>query len=93
MIYKAVKYILENDADFLAAIGTDDDEDIKVYPIAPRKEVSLPFGVISITDQTGNPSKDRATISGIDTIRVRVSVFGTDLDTLIDIAEKARIAQ
>ena len=92
MIYKAIKNILENDADFLAAIGVDSDSDIKAYPIHPRKEVTLPFCVFSITDQTGNPSKDRKTINGIDIVRVRVSVFGLDLDVLVDIAEKCRIA-
>ena len=92
MIYKAIKYILENDADFLAAIGTDSDSDIKAYPIHPRKEVELPFCVFSITDQTGNPTKDNPTINGIDNIRIRVSVFGLDFDTLIDISEKCRIA-
>ena len=92
MIYKAIKYILENDADFLAAIGTDSDSDIKAYPIHPRKEVSLPFCVFSITDQTGNPSKDRPSINGIDNIRIRISIFGEDLDVLIDIVEKCRIA-
>ena len=89
MIYKAIKYILENDADFLAAIGTDGG-DIKAYPIAPRKEVSLPFCVFSITDQTGNPTKDA--VSGADELRVRVTVYDTDLDNLIDVAEKCRIA-
>lgn len=92
MIYNAIKNILENDADFLAAIGTDDDSDIKAYPIHPRKGVTLPFCVFNITDQTGNPAKDRASINGLDTVRIRVSVFGHDLDTLIDIAEKCRIA-
>ena len=92
MIYKAIKYILENDTDFLTAIGTDSDSDIKAYPIHPRKEVTLPFCVFSITDQTGSPAKDRKTYNGIDNIRIRVSVFGLDLDVLIDLAEKCRVA-
>jgi hypothetical protein len=92
VIYKAIKYILENDSDFATAIGTDDDSDIKVYPIHPRKQVSLPFCVFSITDQRGNPSKDRKSYNGIDEIRIRVSVFDDDLDTAIDLSEKARIA-
>lgn len=92
MVYKAIKYILENDSNFAAAIGTDSDSDVKVYPIHPRKEVSLPFCVFSIIDQRGNPSKDRKSYNGIDEIRVRVSVFDDDLDSVIDAAEKARIA-
>ena len=92
MIYKAIKYILENDADFLAAIGTDSDSDIKAYPIHPRKEVGLPFCVFGIINQQGNPTKDVKSVNGIDEIRVRISVFEDDLDTLVDIAEKCRIA-
>ena len=92
MIYKAIKYILENDADFLAAIGIDSDLDIKAYPIHPRKEVTLPFCVFSITDQTGNPTKDNPTTSGMDEIRLRVTVYDNDLDACIDAAEKCRIA-
>ena len=89
MIYKAIKYILENNAAFLAAIGTDGG-DIKAYPIHPRKEVSLPFCVFSITDQNGNPTK--TSTSQIDEIRVRVSVYDTELDDVIDLAEKCRSA-
>ena len=92
MIYKAIKYILENDSDFVTAISTDSDGDIKVYPIHPRKEVNLPFCVFSITDQTGNPAKDRESYNGIDEIRLRVSVYDNELDDVIDLAEKARIA-
>jgi hypothetical protein len=91
MIYRAILNILENDADFLAAIGTDDG-DIKAYPIHPRKEVSLPICVFSIIDQRGNPTKDNKSTNGIDEVRVRVSVFDNDLDDLVDIAEKCRIA-
>lgn len=92
MIYKAIKYILENDSDFATAIGTDDDSDVKVYPIHPRKTVGLPFCVFSITDQRGNPAKDRRSYDGIDEIRMRISVFDNELDDVIDLAEKARIA-
>ena len=92
MIYRAIKYILENDADFLAAIGTDDDGDIKTYPIHPRKEVSLPLCVFSVIDQRGNPTKENKSTNGIDEIRVRISVFDNDLDDVIDLAEKCRIA-
>ena len=92
MIYKAVKYILVNDSDFATAMGTDDDGDVKIYPIHPRKEVSLPFGTFNITDDQGNATKDNPTISGMDNQRVRIIVYGTNLDTLVDIAEKARIA-
>lgn len=91
MIYRAIKYILENDADFLAAIGTDDG-DIKAYPIHPRKEVKLPICVFSVIDQRGNPTKGNKSTSGIDEIRIRISVFDTELDDVIDISEKCRIA-
>jgi len=92
VIYKAIKYILENDSDFATAIGTDADGDVKVYPIHPRKEVGLPFCVFSIIDQRGNPAKDRESYNGIDEIRLRVSVFDNELDDVIDLSEKARIA-
>ena len=90
MIYKAIKYILENDSDFATAIGTDSDSDVKVYPIHPRRKVELPFCVFNIIDQRGNPTKD--TNSQIDDIRVRVVVYDTELDDVIDLAEKARSA-
>jgi len=92
MIYKAIKYILENDTDFAAAIGTDSDSDIKVYPIHPRKEVSLPFCVFNIEDQNTNPTKDNQGVNGVDIVRIRVTYYSTDLDELVDIAEKGRIA-
>ena len=50
MIYKAIKYILENDTDFATALSTDSDGDVKIYPIHPRKEVSLPLCVFSVID-------------------------------------------
>ena len=90
MIYKAIKYILENNAAFAAAIGTDSDSDVKIYPIHPRKEVTLPFCAFNITDQRGNPTKDAA--SALDEVRVRVTIFHTNLDTLVDISDKARTA-
>jgi hypothetical protein len=92
MIYKAVKYILENDSDFSTAIGTDDDSDVKIYPIHPRKEVALPFCVFNVLDARGNPTKDNPSTSGLDEYRVRVVIYDNDLDTCIDISEKARIA-
>lgn len=92
MIYKAIKYILENNSNFAAAIGTDSDGDVKVYPIHPRKEVSLPFAVFNIIDQRGNPTKDNKSTSGIDEVRVRVTVYDTELDDVVDLSEKARIA-
>jgi len=92
MIYKAIKYILENDSDFATAIGTDSDGDIKAYPIHPRKKVSLPFSVFSITNIQGNPTKDQKSTGGIDQIMVRVTVYDTELDDAIDLSEKARIA-
>jgi hypothetical protein len=91
MIYKAVKYILENDATFAAAIGTDNG-DIKVYPIHPRKEVSLPFCVFNIEDQQTNPTKDNPSYNGLDEVRIRVSIMDDDLDNVVDITEKARLA-
>lgn len=90
MIYKAIKYILENDSDFSTAIGTDDDTNIKLYPIYPTKEVSLPFATYSIIDQIGGPTKDAP--SALDDIRLRVTVYHNDFDTLEDIATKARTA-
>ena len=90
MIYKAVKYILENDTNFATAIGTDDDGDIKAYPIAPRKKVGLPFCVFNIEDQRGNPTKDAP--SAVDTVQFRITVYHTDLDELVDISKKCIIA-
>jgi hypothetical protein len=90
MIYKAIKYILENDSAFAAAIGTDSDGDIKIYPIHPRKEVALPFCVFNIIDQRGNPTKDEA--SALDEVRVRVTILHTDLDKMVSISDKARTA-
>ena len=92
MIYKAIKYILENDTDFATALSTDSDGDVKIYPIHPRKEVSLPLCVFSVIDQRGNPTKENKSYNGIDEIRVRISVFDSELDDVIDIAEKCRIA-
>lgn len=90
MIYKAIKFILENDSAFATAIGTDSDGDIKIYPIHPRKEVPLPFCVFNITDQRGNPTKDES--SALDEVRVRVTMLDDDLDNLVEINEKARLA-
>ena len=92
MIYRAVLNILSNNSDFTTAIGTDADTDYKIYPIAPRRETQLPMCVISIIDQRGNPTKDNPSTSGIDEIRVRITVYDDDLDDLIDLSEKARIA-
>jgi len=90
MIYKAVKHILENDSTLSAAIGTDDDSDVKIYPINPRKKVELPFIVFNLTDQRGNPSKDIP--SGIDETRVQVIIYDTELDDVIYLAGKVRDA-
>lgn len=90
MIYRAIKYILENDSAFATAIGTDSDGDVKIYPIHPRKEVPLPFCVFNIIDQRGNPTKDEA--SALDEVRVRVTVLDDDLDDLVSISDKARAA-
>lgn len=90
MIYKAVKYILENDTDFVTAIGTDNDGDIKAYPIAPRKEVRLPFCVFNIEDQRGNPTKD--SVSQMDQIQFKVTIYHNELDALVDCTNKAIIA-
>ena len=84
MIYKAIKYILTNDSAFNTAIGG------KIYPIHPRKEISLPICVFSILDQRGNPTKDAT--SGVDEIRVRITVYDDDLDSLVDLSEKCRAA-
>ena len=92
MIYKAVKYILENDSDFATAIGTDSDSDVKIYPVNPRKEVTLPFCVYNIMNMSGNPTKDNKSILGMDNYLVRVTVYDNELDDLIDISEKARVA-
>jgi hypothetical protein len=92
MIYKTIKYILENNAAFAAAIGTDSDGDVKVYPIHPRKEVGLPFAVYNVVSLNANPAKDLRSYNGLDESRVRISLFANDLDTLVDIAEKAREA-
>ena len=91
MIYKAIKYILENNSNFATAIGSDNG-DVKIYPIHPRKEVSLPFCVFNIIDQRGNPTKDNRSTSGIDEVRVRITIYDNDLDDLVDISEKCRIA-
>lgn len=88
MIYKAVKYILENDADFAAAVGTDTE--IKIYPIHPRKEVSLPFCVFNVLSLAGNFTKSAP--SGLDENTVRITVYDDALDDVIDLAEKARTA-
>lgn len=90
MIYKAVKYILENDADFSSAIGTDSDGNIKLYPIYPTKEVSLPFATYNIVDQVGNPTKDAP--SSVDDLNLRISIYDLDFDVLEGIATKARTA-
>jgi len=94
MIYKAIKYILENDSAFAAAIGTFDDGegnvDIKIYPIHPRKEVPLPFCVFNIIDQRGNPTKDEP--SALEEVRVRITVLDDDLDNMVSISDKARAA-
>jgi hypothetical protein len=90
VIYRAIKYILENDSAFAAAIGTDTDGDIKIYPIHPRKEVKLPFCVFNITDARGNPTKDEP--SALDEARVRVTIFDYDLDNMVSISDKARTA-
>lgn len=92
MIYKAVKYILENNTAFAAAIGTDSDGDVKVYPIHPRKEVGLPFCVYNVSSLNSNPAKDLRSYLGLDDSRVRVTIFANDLDSLVDLAEKARVA-
>lgn len=90
MIYKAIKFILENDSAFATAIGTDSDGDIKIYPIHPRKEVPLPFCVFNIIDQRGNPTKDEA--SAGDEVRVRVTVLDVDLDNMVSLSDKVRAA-
>lgn len=90
MIYKAIKYILENDSAFATAIGTDSDGDIKIYPIHPRKEVPLPFCVFNIIDQRGNPTKDEA--SCLDEVRVRVTVLDVDLDNMVTLSDLVRSA-
>lgn len=90
MIYKAIKYILENDSAFATAISTDSDSDIKIYPIHPRKEVPLPFCVFNIIDQRGNPTKDES--SALDEVRVRVTIFDVDLDNMVSLSDKARSA-
>lgn len=90
MIYKAIKYILENDSAFAAAIGTDADGDIKIYPIHPRKEVPLPFCVFNIIDQRGNPTKDEA--SCLDEVRIRVTVLDVDLDNMVILSDLVRAA-
>lgn len=92
MIYKAVKYILENDSDFAAAIGTDSDSDVRVYPINPRKEVPPPFCIFNVMNMTGSPTKDNPSYLGMDNYLVRIAVYDTELDDVIDISEKARIA-
>ena len=90
MIYKAIKYILENNSAFATAISTDSDGDIKIYPIHPRKEVSLPFCVFNIIDLRGNPTKDYA--SQGDEVRVRVTIFDVDLDNMVSLSDKVRSA-
>lgn len=90
MIYKAIKYILENDSDFASAIGTDSDSNIKLYPIYPTKEVSLPFATYNIVDQVANPTKDLP--SSIDDLGLRITVYHNDFDLLEDIVTKARTA-
>jgi len=92
MIYKVIKYILENNTAFASAIGTDGDGDIKAYPIHPRKEVSMPFCVFGISSQNSNPNKDTASYGIIDQARLRISIYTEDLDTLISLFEKARVA-
>ena len=90
MIYKAIKFILENDSAFATAIGTDSDGDIKIYPIHPRAKEELPFCVHNIIDQRGNPTKDET--SAGDEVRVRVTVMDDNLDNLVSLSEKARAA-
>jgi hypothetical protein len=92
MIYKAVKYILENNAALATALGTDSEGDIKVYPIHPRKEVVFPFAVFNISSLNSNPAKDLKSYGSMDEIRLRVTVYANDLDSLLNIAEKTRIA-
>ena len=86
MIYKAIKYILENDSDFNTAVSGI------IFPIHPRREVAPPFSVFSVSNMVGNPTKDNPTITGLDNYSVRVSVYDVELDDVIDLAEKARTA-
>ena len=92
MIYKAVKYILENDSTLATALGTDSDSDVKVYPINPRKEVSPPFCVFNVMNMTGNPTKENPSNSGLDNYLVRVAVYDTELDDVITLSEYVRDA-
>lgn len=90
MIYKAVKYILENNAAFVAEIGTDDDSNIKVYPIFPAAKVAPPFVAVKVDDQMGNPTKDQP--SQVDQCRLSVRIYAYDLAEADDIEGALRNA-
>ena len=90
MIYRAIKYILENDTALASALGTDSNGDVKVYPIKPRLRVEPPFCIFSITDQRGNPTKD--SISQLDETRITVSVVDKELDNVVTLSDLVRNA-
>ena len=91
MIYAAVKYILVNDSDVAAAVGTYDSK-VKVYPIGIPQGATPPFVEFSLSSTEGNPAKDSASIYGLDYARCMVRVLDTEVDDVIDIAKKIRIA-
>jgi len=90
MIYQAIRNILQSDATFAAAIGTDSDGTVKVYSIFPTKQVSPPFCTVTIEDQVGNPTK--GTASAVDDARVSIRIHHRHLEDIDTIVGNARTA-
>jgi len=89
VIHKAIKYILENDATFAAAIGTD-SSDSKVFPVLVPQTVVLPFCTYELSNTEPHPNKD--SISDMDFDRVRVTVYADDHDEAMTLAGYCRAA-
>jgi hypothetical protein len=82
--------ILIEDADVIDGVGTDDLDQIKVYPVIAPQSVSTPYIVVS--EESMRPTLSKGSPSTLDFPRYHILVYSTDFLETETIQELCRLA-
>lgn len=88
MILKALYNILNNDSSVVAAVGTDNTGNVKIYPGQAGRNTKEPYVVFEYQGMDPSPNKTKA--SPVDTWDVEFSIYAANRADLEDISLKIR---
>lgn len=84
MEHKVIYSLLNADATYKAACGTDATGNVKVYPIVAPQGTNMPYAVVNTISPTREHSKDER---GVSTPRVQVDHYGNTAEQAEELAE------